>query len=158
MKLGKSALFFVVFAVSLGLYSCEEEQCAQIFVSRVQGSFYTRDTLGTQTKTTVPVFTMYGLGKPDDFLNNKSLAVEVITMPLSPDYNERSFVLSNDSIMDTVTFTYTSRLQLINTVCGFVPNYTISKVETTTNFIEAIQISVDDVNTDDKENIKVYIK
>src|SRR5690606_6597939 len=115
MKSGKNTLLLVCFGIALSLFSCEEEQCAQIYTSRVQAKFYLRDTLGTEVASQVPVFTMYGLGN-DDTLYNRTTAVEIFTMPLSPDYNERSFVLSNDSINDTLTFTYTSRLQLINTV------------------------------------------
>ncbi|AEV33283.1 hypothetical protein Oweho_2311 [Owenweeksia hongkongensis DSM 17368] len=158
MKLGKSTLLLVVLSITLGLLSCEEQQCAQAFSSEVQGTFYLRDSLGTQIVTKLPVFTLYGLDKEDEKLNNRSTQVDIFTMPLSPDFSERSFILINDSIIDTLTFTYTSKLQLINTVCGFVPNYTLSKVENTTNFIEAVNITDNDVNTDDKENIKVYIK
>lgn len=158
MKLGKGTLLFIIFGISLGLFSCEEQKCAQTFTSRVQGNFFVRDTLGNEQFTEIPVFSAYGVGKSNELLYDKSPEVNLFTLPLSPDYNERSFVLSNDSINDTLTFTYTSKLQLINTVCGFVPNYTISKVENTTNFIEAVNIVNDDVNTDDKENIKIYIK
>lgn len=158
MKSGRLSLVFAMIAVSLGMLSCEEEQCAQIFTSRVQGTFYVRDTLSNEVLSTVPVFTLYGVGKENDKLYDQSLEVDIFTMPLSPDYNERSFVLVNDSIHDTLTFTYTSSLQLINTVCGFVPHYKISKVENTSNFIEAVRITDDDVNTDDKENIRVYLR
>ena len=156
--MGKGTLLFVCFGLSLGLFSCEEQKCSQIFTARVQGTFYLRDTLSNEIETNVPIFSAYGVGKPNEFLYERDAQIDIFALPLSPDYNERSFVLVNDSINDTLTFTYTSSLQLINTVCGFVPNYTISKVENTTNFIQAVNISNEDVNTDDKENIKVYLK
>ena len=158
MKLGKSTLLFVVLVITLGLFSCEEEECAQRFTSDVQGAFLKRDTLGDQVAAPLEIFTLFGVGMDTNLIYDKRSQVDIFTMPLSPDFSERSFVLINDSINDTLTFTYTSRLQLINTVCGFVPNYTLSKVKNTNHFIEAVQIINEDVNTDDKQNIRVYIK
>ena len=153
--------FFIGFGVSslalMILLSCEKQECTQSFSSEVQGNFWRRDSLGIEQKLELNVFTAYGLGKEDDRLYNTQ-QVEVFRLPLSPDFEERSFVVASDSVIDTLTFRYTSRLNLINTICGFIPNYTIEDVKTTNNFIETIRLENDDVNTDEKNNIKVYLK
>lgn len=141
-----------------GMISCEKNECTQRFTSEVQGNFWTTDSLGLEAQQELNIFTAFGVGKEGDSLYANSRQVRVFRLPLSPDFDERSFVVANDTILDTLTFKYSSKLNLINTVCGFVPNYTIEKVETTHNFIESIRLENDDVNTDEKNNIKVYLK
>lgn len=145
------------FFAGILLMACEKNECTQRFTSNVQGNFWRSDSLGLEQKQIIPVFSLYGMGREDSMLYNQNVQIEVFVLPLSPEFDERSFVMSNDTIADTITFTYTSKLNLVNTVCGFVPNYTIRKVETTHNFIESIRIENDDVNSDEKNNLKIYI-
>lgn len=140
------------------LFSCEKGECTERYTSDVQGNFWTRDSLGILQQQEIAIFSAYGVEREDQKIYDRSAQVKVFTVPLSPEFEDRSFVLSRDSIMDTVTFTYTSRLNLINTVCGFVPNYTVKKVESTHNWIESVQLENEDVNTDEKNNIRVYLK
>ena len=158
MKSKVSLHIYIVLVCMVFALSCEKPECSQRFESNVQGNFWVRDSLGIEDLREVAIFSAYGIGNEDSLVYDQRTMVSVFALPLSPEFEERSFAVANDSIVDTLTFSYTSRLNLVNTVCGFVPNYTIKKVESTHNFIESVRLENSDVNTDEKNNIRVYLK
>jgi len=111
-------------------------------------------------KTTSPVISVYGIGVTGadgkDSLLYDSISTKEISLPFSINDNS-AFVLTIDSITDTLTIYHTNTLTEESIESGFYYKYEITSVNFTTNRIDSVAIQDSTVTSVWNENLEIYI-
>jgi len=106
------------------------------------------------SKTTSPIISAYGLGI--DSLLVDSVSTKKISLPFSVNDNS-AFVLTIDSIIDTLTIYHTNTLTEESIESGFYYEYKITSINFTTNRIDSVAIPDSTVTSIWNENLEIYI-
>jgi hypothetical protein len=88
----------------------------------------------------------------------KDSALSVLNLPLSAANNKSSFLISFDSISDTITFTHETTMKYASMETGFYNEYKLQNINFTKNRIDSIQIKDSLVTKTWHENIKLYLR
>ena len=144
----------MVVLVAFAVVSCESDSpCSENVVSRVNAGLYTL-VEGEEVTLTVDTLTMYGISRHDSVLSGSN--VSIFNFPLSMHAESSSFIMTADTLTDTLELFYTTRLVLISTQCGFTTNFDIQSLNFTENFIDSISIVKSNVDLTDEENLKIF--
>jgi hypothetical protein len=128
--------------------------CKEVFEAPPQ-ALLKATLLNSTTKTSISTkVTVRGIGI-DSILYNDTTLTELI-LPLSAN-NESSFLVSFDSISDTITFTHKDTLEYGSMETGFYNEYKLQNIKFTKNRIDSILITDSLVTKTWHENIKLYI-
>jgi len=111
-------------------------------------------------KTISPVISVYGLGVTGadgkDSLLYDNISTKEISLPFSIN-NNSAFVLTIDSIIDTLTIYHINTLKEESIESGFYYEYEITSVNFTQNRIDSVAIPDSTVTSVWNENLEIYI-
>jgi hypothetical protein len=138
-------IFFLIAAVS----------CKEVFEAPPQ-ALLKATLLNSTTKNAITsVVTARGIGL--DSILYKDSTLTVLILPLSPN-NKSSFLISFDSISDTISFTHEASMKYASMETGFYNEYKLKSIGFTKNRIDSIQITDSLVTKTWHENIKLYLR
>lgn len=129
--------------------------CKEVFEAPPQAllkATLLNSTTGGTTSTTVSI---RGIGLETYLFKDTSLSV--LNLPLSAN-NKSSFLISFDSISDTITFTHETSMKYASMETGFYNEYKLQSINFTKNRIDSIQIKDSLVTKTWHENIKLYLR
>ena len=151
----KTSYFVILVLIFIGIPACESEgPCTENVVSRVNAGFYTLID-GTETAVTVSLLSMYGSSRPDSVI--RKINVTKFDFPMSMHETSSFFVVTADTITDTLEVHYSNKLELISWECGFTNQFEILSTVFTENFIDSIAIVKPFADLSDEENFKIFI-
>ena len=138
--------------------SCKDQYniCDTSLNVSLNGGFYHR-TSTSETAAMPPAFTLFLLNTNTN-LYNQQAGLQKWSMSLFPQTDTaRYFVkLSNSSIADTITFSYSSLRVTLPEPCGYIYTNSLSAVSSTRHTIDTITIVNPAVGTTGALNIKLY--
>ncbi|MDZ7743982.1 MAG: DUF6452 family protein [Bacteroidota bacterium] len=151
-KLIRILFFFVL----LGIISCDDKPvCTEMATSYLQAGFY-KAVAGEEQDSVLNNVSVTGLGASEELMKNEN-NVKLLRLPLNFDSHESAFVITNDSVTDTLYLSYDTTLSFVSYECGFAPNYDIREVGFTTHGFDSIIIVKSFVEPVDEENLKIYL-
>ena len=105
--------------------------------------------------TVSPIVSIRGIGIETYLF--KDTALRVLNLPLSAN-TKSSFLVSFDSVTDTIDFTYETSLKYASIETGFYNEYKLQSIDFTKNRIDSILITDSLVTKTWHENIKLYLR
>ncbi len=151
-KIARVLLFFLL----LGFFSCEDQPvCTEMAAAFLQAGFY-KAVEGEEQDSVLNNLTVKGLGATEDLIVKEN-GVKQLKLPLDFENNASAFIITNDSVTDTLYLSYDTTLSFVSYECGFAPNYDINEVGFTTHGFDSIIIVKSFVETVDEENLKIYL-
>ena len=151
----KKRSFIALLCLLILLPACEDEgTCSENTVSRVNAGFYSL-TGGKETTSPVNQLALYGITRQDSVILKSN--ARNIEFPLSMHDTVNLFVMTADTLADTLGFRYANQIVLISWECGFTNRFEIRSVTSTHNFIDSIAIINPVADPSDEENIKIFI-
>ena len=105
--------------------------------------------------TVSPIVSIRGIGIETYLF--KDTALRVLNLPLSAN-TKSSFLVSFDSITDTIDFTYETSMKYASIETGFYNEYKLQSIDFTKNRIDSILITDSLVTKTWHENIKLYLR
>ena len=152
--------FIIFLTVFLFLFSCSvQEVCDDDLLPEAIATFQTFKD-GKLIDTIISGVYMHGIREqvPNSLLYD-SAKVSKIFFPLDPNSPQSSFVLRIQDVSDTIHIIHTSTVYLISFTCGFLNDFTITKIMYSKNNIKDIELIKEYVNaeeTDVEEHFKFY--
>jgi len=138
-------IFFLIAAVA----------CKEVFEAPPQALLKATLLDSTTGGTTSPNVSIRGIGI-ETYLY-KDTALSILNLPLSLN-NKSSFLMSFDSITDTISFTYETSMKYASMETGFYNEYKLQSIGFTKNRIDSILITDSLVTKTWHENIKLYLR
>jgi hypothetical protein len=139
-------LIFILFALSA---------CKEVFEAPPQ-AFLKANLMNSKTNKTISsMITSQGIGI-DSFLY-KNVSRDMVLFPLSTKDTSR-FLISFDSIIDTITFFHNTSMKYASMESGFYNEFKLVKIGFSRNRIDSILITDSLVTKTWHENIKLYIR
>ncbi|BBE17387.1 hypothetical protein AQPE_1537 [Aquipluma nitroreducens] len=105
--------------------------------------------------TVSPIVSIRGIGIETYLF--KDTALSVLNLPLSAN-TKSSFLVSFDSVTDTIDFTYETSMKYASIETGFYNEYKLQSIDFTKNRIDSILITDSLVTKTWHENIKIYLR
>jgi len=142
-------IFFIILTVLSILNGCDETfDLPPSVYSGIDFSY--SDSL----ITTSPTISVYGLGV--DSLIVDSVSTNEISVPFSIN-DSSTFILTIDSIIDTLTIHHINTLKEESIESGFYYEYEITSINYTINRIDSVAIPDSTVTSVWNENLEIYI-
>ena len=142
---------------SVILFSCTPESCMQETQSYVKGVFYLD---GTDTAKSPDTLTIYGIGREESLLYNKSVKPAFVLLPLDASKESCSFVFIINSVVDTITLNYITYPHLVSKECGYAYFHKLQDPDELTslthNKIKGITIKDPSVVIPTAENLRIF--
>ena len=105
--------------------------------------------------TVSPIVSIRGIGIETYLF--KDTALSVLNLPLSAN-TKSSFLVSFDSVTDTIDFTYETSMKYASIETGFYNEYKLQSIDFSKNRIDSILITDSLVTKTWHENIKLYLR
>ena len=151
----KKFIYLLFIFLSFTINACENDNpCVDNVVSRINAGFYTLSN-DNESAFTVSDFSMYGIDRQDSVLHGSN--VRIFDFPLSMHEASSSYILTVNTLTDTLELFYTSKLAFVSVECGFTNNFEIQSLSITNNFIDSISIVKNNVDLSDEENLKIFL-
>lgn len=152
----KKISVFIIILLSGMLFSCDDKEvCTEVATAYLQAGFY-KAIEGEEQDSVLNNVTVYGAGVADPLMN-KVNNVKQLLLPLDFDAQASSFIITNDSITDTLFVSYDTTLTFVSFECGFAPNYDLDDAQCSKNGFDSLKIVKKLVDTENEENIKIYL-
>lgn len=129
--------------------------CKEVFEAPPQALLKATLLNSTTGGTISSTVSIRGIGLETYLFKDTSLSV--LNLPLSAN-NKSSFLISFDSISDTITFTHETSMKYASMETGFYNEYKLQSINFTKNRIDSIQIKDSLVTKTWHENIKLYLR
>jgi hypothetical protein len=145
--------------VSVLLFSCAPESCMTETQTQsyVKGVFYLD---GTDTPKSPDTLTIYGIGREETLLYNKSVRQASVQLPLDAGKESCSFIFIINSVVDTVTLEYITYPHLISKECGYTYFHKLQEMNEITSFtknrLKGITIKNPGVVIPTSENLRIF--
>jgi hypothetical protein len=156
-------ILFLLFAIcALSLTNCTSDgECMQNTDIQATAKFhqplYNSETGEYEISDYSEIIKIFGAG--NDSILSDTLLIKEILLPLNPLKETTEFVFEiKDKAADTLTLFYKNKEYFMSLECGCLVFQTLENVEFTTNQIDSVFISNNEVNQNRVENIKVYFK
>ena len=150
----KAAKHLLPALIICAITACESDApCSDNVVSRVNAGLYTLIE-GEEVSLAVDQLSIHGISRPDSVLQGSNISEFVF--PLSMQAESNSFIITADTLTDTLELFYTTKLAMISVQCGFTTNFEIQSLSFTKNFIDSISIVKSNVDLTDEENLKIF--
>ena len=147
---------FICSAIGLILTACgETTDCSLTGRPSLRFNFgdSTLNAKKPDTLTVVALNTVVG----DSVILNKQVKATYAILPLSYVYSETVFVFKySKTLCDTIWVTHTNIEHFLSMNCGVVMYYKIESIKHTKNAIDSVAIINSGVDTNEKENIRVF--
>ena len=151
ISIGLIALCTVIYFTS-----CDERVCEEDTDVYLNAGFYTMSS-GFQRDSIVQDLTLYGAGRSDSLIYDQSTR-QKIYLPLSKHSDTSRFILQIAGIQDELTLISTRKLKLISHECGFITEYDIQEIQSTTINIDSAIVVQHIVTNFDEEHIKIFLQ
>ena len=152
-------LLFICFLFTFS--SCtSDDTCRKNKVVNLKIQFY-KYTVNTTTNITslgawnVDSLSAKGIGN-DSILYNKIKLVNIISLPLHKQDRKSSFLITTNSVNDTLTIIHNNSNQYLSLECGCIKTHYIDSVIITTHSVDSVKIINPDVNTSNATNLRIY--
>jgi Family of unknown function (DUF6452) len=151
----KRIVYFLFVLLAVVTASCDDKLvCTELASSYLQAGCY-QMVEGVSQDSVLNLVTLYGVGS-DYYIFKDSSSVKQLVLPLDFESLDASFVLINDSVIDTLYVHYDTALTFLSYECGFAPTYKIDSVGFTKNGVDSISIVKSLVEAVDEENLEIY--
>jgi hypothetical protein len=144
-------VFFVLFS------SCQDDPCDEKIESLVGINFRTIDSTGNDTDTLLPSLAIYSPENNNTLLRDTATDVNETTLPLAPSKDMSTFVLSFDSVTDTLYFYYQRDIKLVSQDCGFRTIFHLDSIHYSHSAIDSLQIIDKTVNSADAKHLEIFL-
>lgn len=128
--------------------------CKEVFEAPPQALLQVTLLNSNTGGTTTPTVSIRGIGIEPYLV--KDTILSVINLPFSTN-NESAFLITFDSISDTITFIHDTSMKYASMESGFYNEYKLHSIAFSKNRIDSILIADSLVTTILHENIKLYI-
>ena len=128
--------------------------CKEVYEAPPQALLRATLLNSTTGGTTTPTVSVRGIGIESYLVKDSILSV--LNLPLSAN-NESGFLITFNTISDTITFTYKDSLKYASMETGFYNEYKLRHIDFSKNRIDSILITDSLVTQTLHENIKLYI-
>ena len=128
--------------------------CKEVYEAPPQSLLRATILDSTTGGTTTPTVSVCGIGIEPYLLIDTTLSV--LNLPLSAN-NESGFLITFDSISDTITFTHDTSMKYASMESGFYNEYKLHHIDFSKHRIDSILITDSLVTKTLHENIKLYI-
>lgn len=145
---------FFLLAFFLVISSCSDDQCNLDTDTILNTEILVKDATLVSSKF-LDSLSIYSPEWTDSIHNSGSSSVNYYLF-LSPFSDTSTFILTSQSMLDTVNLFYKRKLVLLSQECGFVTHFTIDSFNFTTNNIDSIFILEDEITTDNDGHIQIY--
>jgi hypothetical protein len=137
--------------------ACEGEEACLSNQHAVQvGMYSTWSEPGVDKDTTLNSVSLMGLGRTDSLYREENLSE--LFMPLDFERDTTSFVLTAQTLRDTLSFVYSSELDFISGDCGYIFSFELDTVLHSRAFIDSVSVTYPFIEYGESlENIKLYI-
>jgi Family of unknown function (DUF6452) len=147
------SIFIILSGLVLLIYSCTPESCYEDTKTLLNATFYDYDT---KESTKPDTLTLSGLNNDSIIYDNES-DIQPCLFPLNSATDYCSFKININGITDTIEFNYYSFPHLVSKECGYTYYHNLdSIIGYTTNIIDSISISKENITTINEENIRIY--
>ena len=129
--------------------------CKEVFDSPSQALLKATLMNSTTNKSDTSFVTIRGIGI--DSILYKDSTLTGLILPLSAN-DTTIFLISFDSIIDTITFLHETSMEYVSMESGFYNEYKLQNIDFTQNRIDSILITDSLVTKTWHENIKLYLR
>ena len=129
--------------------------CKEVFDSPPQALLKATLMNSTTNKSDTSFVTIRGIGI--DSILYKDSTLTGLILPLSAN-DTTIFLISFDSIIDTITFLHETSMEYVSMESGFYNEYKLQNIDFTQNRIDSILITDSLVTKTWHENIKLYLR
>jgi hypothetical protein len=142
----------LVVSLSVILACCTPGACLEETNSFLEATFYSNTTKEILVPDSV---TISGSGRSDK-LYDRSTGVKVASLPLNATTGKCTFVIRINGTDDTLQFIYSSYPHLISKECGYTFYHTLDTFYYSTNTIDYVYRTSNNITTVNEENIRIY--
>jgi hypothetical protein len=138
----------------ISLQSCEvDDICIEsVLTPKMIVEFY--DATDTQTSKEVPKLSVWALGKDKLYTDQKT---DSIAVPLDLNNSYTTYLLSNDSVVDSLYIYHQNNDVFVSRSCGYKVNFKITEdTHTTKSWINSIEIAKQQINNEQEIHLKIY--
>lgn len=136
-------------------WACQGEEACLSNQNAVQVGLYSAWSEEDKDSTLSNV-SLVGLERTDSIYQGES--VSELFMPLDYESDTTTFVLSAQTLRDTLSFVYSSELDFISGDCGYIFSFELDTILHTQAFVDSASVSYPFVKYgESQENIKLYI-
>lgn len=134
---------------------CNQDELCLSNQHALQTGFYS--AFNVKRDSVLKKANVYGLDN-EDFLIYKEQDISKMFLPLSFQSDTSIFVISNNSLFDTIWVVHNKELQFISRKCGFTFDFTIDTVLYTKTFVDSVALFYPKVRYGENvENVKIYL-
>lgn len=153
MKYGFTISFLL--GLLLMMTSCEEDQiCDENTKTYLNAGFY-KAVSGELQDSVLNNLRIFSPGM--DSLIYDSSGISSIKLPLDYAASQTQFIMINDSVADTLVFSYDKEMIFISYQCGFAPEYELLSTEHSSEGIDSVRVINSKIETTDEENLRIYL-
>ncbi|MFW6203268.1 MAG: DUF6452 family protein [Marinilabilia sp.] len=144
-----------IVALVFFVWACEGEEACLSNQNAVQVGLYSAWTEEDKDSTLSNV-SLVGLDRVDSIYQNES--VSELFMPLDYESDTTTFILSAETLRDTLSIVHSGELDFISGDCGYIFSFELDTILHTRAFIDSASVSYPFVEYGESfENIKLYI-
>ncbi len=152
--------FLFLLALLMVLFSCASQEICDGDNQSEMVARFKKETDGTAKDTTLTGISVYGVrpGLIDSLLYDSVTAAKIV-LPLDPNHTYSTFVISVDTLQDTLTIHHQTEYYLISYTCGFAALFTLERTGISGSLInrsEIIDPVVDANLVQNEEHIWLY--
>lgn len=149
-----------LFAVLIVLFSCASQEICDGDNQSEMVARFKLEKDGSASDTTLTGVSVHGIrpGLSDSLLYDSVPAAKII-LPLDPNHTFSTFVISADTLQDTLTIHHRTEYYLISYTCGFAALFTLEKIDVSGSLINRAEIIDPVIDADlvqNEEHIWLY--
>lgn len=149
--------YFIPFLFIAGvIISCNEEEVCDQKVRSMLYATFKKVKDGEEIDTTLNNLSLRGLGM-DSLIYNNVNNLNQIELSLNPEDHTSTFIITLDSIYDTIHLFYQHELIFVSYPCGFTTYYTIDSAKYTTNKIDSLILTNPIIDPESEETYKIFL-
>ena len=152
-------LFLFTIAISLGLNSCSESNCALGTVPAAHFDFLSSDKhqpLALTSEITVSASTMIRDSIEYDTIYNAISNINSLSLPLSYSTKTTYIIHYTDLLMDKIEVTHRPIPFVSEIECGVLIFHEIEDIQYTTNALDSIVIVNKEITNEERTNFHIY--
>jgi hypothetical protein len=156
MKIIKYIIPFLI--ISIVTISCGDDICISETESFLSLEFNITDTTLTNKKY-LENLSVYSPEWSDSIHYSEEGRSSILNFQLSPHNSNTQIVITSDSsvLKDTIRFYHQNELFFLSPECGFILNYKIDSFSVTSNLIDSIHLTNDEITTDINGLFEIYM-
>jgi len=149
----KKLIIFIILITAF--LSCEKDDiCIDAITPNLIIRFY-NDTLHTELKK-VALDSVWAINK-NGIDSYKGITTDSIAIPLDLNKDFTKYIIENNSVKDTIEFTYTRKDIFVSRSCGYKTNFNDLQINSNTNnWIQSITINKSTISDETAAHITIF--